>query len=117
MAASRIRRWRPALTPLVLLGFLATLGSSLPAAVPDPSTAPVATVDGATITLGQVEDALLKKEGADGLTDWVQSHLAKLDWTKIKDSDVILAIGGISLTRKDLVLRILKPTASSSGFG
>jgi hypothetical protein len=118
MDTSRVILHRSACSSVLLLGVLAALvlAPASQAADADPSSAPVAIVDGVTITLGQVEDALLKKEGSDGLTDWVQSHLAKLDWSKIKDTDPILRIGGTTVTRRDLVLQLLKPTRDNGGY-
>ena len=124
-----VRRWchhaLPAALWLVatgtgLCGAQAPAADNAPGATSSPTDAaadaPVAVVNGTAITLRQVENALLKKEGSDGLTDWVQSHLAKLDWTKIKDSDIILSIAGINLTRRDLVMQLLKPADANGGY-
>ncbi len=101
--------------PLPTIAALALLLSACPrswaaAAEPsaDPTTIPVALIDGKPITLRQVEDALLKKEGSEQLEEWVHAHLEHIDWSKLSDDEVILAIGGTQLKRKELAVSLLK---------
>jgi hypothetical protein len=94
------------LASLTTLALAATLSAG---DAVDPAALPVATVDGKPISLRQVEDAMLKKEGTEAFEQWVHDHLAQIDWTKIDDATPIITIGGATLTRKQLALALLKP--------
>lgn len=62
----------------------------------------VAEVDGQPITLRQLEDALLRKEGADQAQKWLERRLESLDWASLADDDVLIELGGERLTRKQM---------------
>jgi hypothetical protein len=94
------------------LGGVATalaLVTSVHAEGVDPSTIPVAVVDGHAISLREVEDALLSKEGSEAFEDWVHEHLQKVDWSKVPDDEVIITIGPNKLTRRALAVALLRP--------
>ena len=76
-----------------------------PAAAASPT---VATVNGAALTLRDVENALLKKEGADLVEEWVHAQLEKLDFTSLKNDDVILSIGFNKITRQEIADGLLR---------
>lgn len=67
----------------------------------------VAEVDGQPITRRQLEDALLRKEGADLVQDLVQRRLDGLDWASLADADVLLELGGARITRRQLADHLL----------
>ncbi len=80
----------------------------------DPALLVVALVNGQPVTLRQVEDALLKKEGSDQLQDWVQSTFGKIDWLHIPDDYVILEVGGKKLHRRELAMQLLQKGAGDA---
>jgi hypothetical protein len=74
----------------------------------DPASTAVATVNGKVVALRAVEDAMLKKEGVEKVEEWVHAQLEHVDWSKVGDSDPILSIAGVALTRKQLAVALLK---------
>ncbi len=80
-----------------------------PVVPPKPLT--VATVNGVALTLRDIEDALLRKEGADLVEEWVHSQLQQLDFTKLKDDDTVLTIGFNKIGRRELADALLRKGA------
>ncbi|MBA3709612.1 MAG: peptidyl-prolyl cis-trans isomerase [Planctomycetes bacterium] len=74
----------------------------------DPEKLPVAMVNGQPVTLRAVEDALLRREGAEKIEEWVHGELDRIEWSRLSDDQPLLAIGSDTLTRKDLALALLK---------
>jgi len=103
---------RCALLGAVLYGS-AFVGFSLTAAerVPNPNPLAVATINGQALTLREVEDALLRKEGTDLIEEWVHDHLQKLDFAELKDDDIILSIGFNKIGRRELADALLRKGA------
>jgi hypothetical protein len=62
----------------------------------------VAEVDGRPITLRQVEDALLKQEGAELVADFLSKRMEMLDWASLADEDLLVQVGKVALTRRQL---------------
>ena len=91
---------RPML-PLLLASALLAADGPAPAPVVDQAPA-VALVDGKPITLRQVEDALLNKEGKEAVQSWVDQHLDRIAWERLKDEDPVLSIGFNRITRGEL---------------
>ena len=89
------------------------MGLSLRAEEPAPTLKPlaVATVNGQALTLREVEDALLRKEGTDLIEEWVHDHLQRLDFAALKDDDVILSIGFNKIGRRELADALLRKGA------
>lgn len=92
---------------MIRLAALLILGLALIAGEPSPSPA-VATIDGSPVTLRELEDVLLKKEGADLVEEWVHGQLQGLDFAKLQDDDVILAIGFNKITRREIADSLLR---------
>lgn len=90
--------------PLVLASALFA-AEVVPAPAPSPA---VATIDGSPVTLRELEDVLLKKEGADLVEEWVHGQLQGLDFAKLQEDDVILAIGFNKITRREIADSILR---------
>ncbi len=82
------------------------------ATAPVDPQAPVAAVDGVPVTLRQLEDALLEREGADLIEDLVHERLAKTPWLDLKDEDVLLEIAGMRLRRGLLAAQLLRQKAA-----
>ena len=68
----------------------------------------VAEVGTQAITIRDVEDALLKKEGREAMADWASKALDRVDFTAIHDTDVVLAIGFNKITRRELADALLR---------
>lgn len=100
--------------PNRLLAFLVLLPFALVAVEPVPvapvaSASPtVASVNGMPLTLRDVEDSLLRREGGELVEEWVHHQLETLDFTKLKDDDVILAIGFNKITRREIADSLLR---------
>jgi hypothetical protein len=72
---------------------------------------PVAEVDGRPITLRQVEDALLKQEGAELVQDFLANRLENMDWAGLADEDQLIQVGKVTLTRRQLADILLRKGA------
>ncbi len=92
---------------ILALGMAALVAGDAPS---DPQ-APIASVDGVPLTLRQLEDALLEREGADLIEDLVHERLAKTAWAGLKDEDVVLEIAGVRLRRGLLAAQLLRQKA------
>jgi len=90
--------------------------SASAAAASDASTAtiPVAAVDGTPITIREVEDALLKQEGAEQVEKWVHEQLDGTDWANLQEDAVVLSINDVKITRRQLALALLKSRAGNA---
>jgi hypothetical protein len=84
------------------------------AAVADPATAAIATIDGHPLTLRQLADHALRQRGSDLLQEWAESTYAALDWGEVGDHQVVLAIGDKGITRRDLAVALLRKNASQA---
>ena len=80
------------------------------AAIVDGS-APVAKINGEAITLRDLEDALLKKEGVEQVQDLMTRQLATTDWATLKDNDVIVATSTWRLSRVMTAAQLLRNKA------
>ncbi len=68
----------------------------------------IARVGAVEITLPQLTQALLKREGSDALLNWVQGHLDGLAWEELNDDAVVMAVGGHQLKKRELALMLVK---------
>ncbi len=68
----------------------------------------IARVGAADITLPQLTQALLKREGSDALLNWVQGHLDGLAWEELSDDAVVMAVGGHQLRKRELATMLIK---------
>ena len=68
----------------------------------------IATIDGKPLTLRELENTLLRREGADLVEEWVHHQLDGMDFTKLQDEDVILAIGFNKITRREIADSLLR---------
>lgn len=84
-----------------------------PAASPpsDSGSAPVAKINGEAITLRELEDTLLKKEGVEQVQDLMTRQLAITDWAALKDNDVIVATSTWRLSRVMTAAQLLRNKA------
>ncbi|MFM2091740.1 MAG: hypothetical protein RLZZ127_2229 [Planctomycetota bacterium] len=92
----------PRIPALILL--MAAVAGADP--VPSAST-PVVVVGGEAIAVGELEDTLLQREGTDQLGSWLREALAAVDWRRLPDDAPVVAIGGRTLTRRQLALDLL----------
>jgi hypothetical protein len=93
---------------LIALASRVSAADVAPPALPAPTSPTVATVNGVPLTLRNLEDALLKKEGADLVEEWVHGQLEHLDFTSLKDDDIILSIGFNKITRQEIADGLLR---------
>lgn len=77
----------------------------------DGGSAPVARINGEAVTLRELEDALLKKEGVEQVQDLMTRQLATTDWAALKDHDVIVATSTWRLTRVMTAAQLLRNKA------
>ncbi|MHC5067201.1 MAG: hypothetical protein ACYTF0_01300 [Planctomycetota bacterium] len=76
---------------------------ALPAADPV-----VVAINGEALTLRQLEDELLRREGVERLERLVIERLATVDWAALADDDEIVRIGGVGLTRGQVAAELLR---------
>ncbi len=116
-----LRRLRPvaALAAAVLVGSLATCAETSQAPAPAPTPAapptaastlaePVALIDGKPLTLRDVEDALLKKEGVEQVEELMHQQLGRVDWAALRDDSVVVQVADWRLTRGLLAVQLLR---------
>lgn len=91
-------------------GLIAAVEPVNPGPVPAPAVVSptVATVNGVPLTLREIENSLLKKEGSDLVEEWVHHQLENLDFTKLQEDDVILSIGFNKITRREIADSLLR---------
>ncbi len=77
------------------------------AAEAESTAIPVVTVDGTKITLRELEDALLKKEGSEQVEDAVHHLLDLTNWSKLRDDDLIVATAFGKVKRREVALHLL----------
>lgn len=77
----------------------------------DSGSAPVAKINGEVITLRELEDTLLKKEGVEQVQDLMTRQLAVTDWAALKDNDVIVATSTWRLSRVMTAAQLLRTKA------
>jgi hypothetical protein len=68
----------------------------------------VASVNGHDITLRALEDALLKKEGAEQVEDAVHHLLDRTNWSRLHDDDLIVATAMGQVKRREVALHLLR---------
>ncbi|MEK7414085.1 MAG: hypothetical protein AAB263_12290 [Planctomycetota bacterium] len=93
------------LAALLLATSVVCAGEALP---PDA----VARVNGQVISLRQLTGELLRREGADVVLQWVQTHLEGLDWNALSDNDVVMTVAGHTLRKCDLSQMVLRDKAA-----
>jgi hypothetical protein len=91
---------RPLFSLLLAAGLLAA------EAGPSAST-PVVVVGGEPITVRELEDSLLAREGSDQLHTWLREALDGIDWRRLPDDAPVVTIGSRTLTRRQLALDLL----------
>ena len=91
--------------PLLALALAAVLLAGEAQPLPAGVIARVGTVD---LTLAQLSSALLKREGADALIQWIGGHLDSLAWDDLADDAVVMAVGGHQLRKRELAAMLLK---------
>jgi hypothetical protein len=79
-----------------------------PAADAQDQSVPVATVNGEEVSLRALEDALLKKEGAEQVEDAVHHLLERTNWSLLKDDDLIVATAMGQVKRREVALHLLR---------
>lgn len=93
---------------MIRLALLAAAALTIATASLSAAEPVVAEVDGEPITLRQLEDALLRKEGADNAQEWLQRRLEGIDWASLADDDVLIELAGNRLTRKQVASALVK---------
>ncbi len=103
----------------VLAVALLVIASLLPAVEPAPLPAvspvvspvvspTVATINGLPLTLREVENSMLRREGGELVEEWVHHQLEGLDFATLQDQDVILSIGFNKITRREIADSLLR---------
>lgn len=69
---------------------------------------PVAWIEDRPVRLIDLENELLRKEGADALRHLVSLQLERIPWSRLSDDDVILAMGNWQVPRVLLVSELLE---------
>lgn len=82
--------------------------------VDDAGAAPVAIIDGNPITLREVEDTLLKKEGVQELMNMLDDQLKRTNWEALRDRDIIVQINSWPVSRLTVAAILLKQKADSA---
>ncbi len=100
-------RKRGCLWLLLLLILGALPGPEVPRTI-DPASATVATINGQPLSLKDVEDALLRKEGIEQAQKLLAEVIKATDWTTLKDDEVVLVVSGRSITKRDVVLSLIR---------
>jgi len=93
---------------LLLCSLLAYFSVALSAGeAPDPRRQPIATVDGEIITLGRLEDELLRREGSELLAELAGQALQTIEWRGLAADAVVLTLPGGSLSRAAMVAQLM----------
>ncbi len=71
------------------------------------ASTPVVVVGGEPITVRDLEDNLLAREGTDQLHTWLREALDDVDWRRLPDDAPVVTIGRRTLTRRQLALDLL----------
>ena len=74
----------------------------------DPGSATVAVINGQPLSLKDVEDAMLRKEGIEQAQKLLAEIIKATDWTTLKDDEVVLMVAGRSITKRDVVLSLIR---------
>ena len=94
---------------------LSSAAGSTPAlGVDDTGAEPVALVDGHPITIRQVEDTLLKKEGVEQLIGMLDESLKQTNWAALRDHDILAQINSWRVTRISVAAPLIKEKADSA---
>jgi hypothetical protein len=75
------------------------------------TTIAVAKVNGEELSLRDLEDALLKKEGAEQVEDAVHKLLDLTNWSKLHDDDLIVATAFGQVKRRQIAIHLLSEKA------
>lgn len=120
---------RPLFAPVAIAANTITAssvaGGPVPAAKSDQSTktpagasnagaAPVAVVDGHTITLREVENVLLKQEGVQQLMTMLEEEFKRTDWDRLGDRDILVQTNGWRVNRVSVAAQLLKQKAGDA---
>lgn len=74
----------------------------------DPTQATaVARVNNEAVTLHALETELMSQEGADQIERMIREHLKTIDWSKLKDDDIVANIYGLEIPRVWLASKLL----------
>lgn len=96
----------PRLCAAALVAMLASfLGAGEAAPLP-PDV--VARIGERVITLRELENEMLRREGADAVLQWVQGHLEGMNWGELPDDAVVMSVGGHQLRRRELTASMLR---------
>ena len=88
--------------------------STPPLGVDDTGAEPVAVVDGHPITIRQVEDTLLKKEGVEQLVSMLDTSLKQTNWAALRDHDILAQINSWRVTRISVAAQLIKEKADDA---
>jgi hypothetical protein len=80
----------------------------------DSSSATVANVNGVPITLREVENALLRKEGVEQLMTMLEEHFKHTNWDDVQDRDIMVQTQNWRLTRLGVAAQLLKQKAGDA---
>jgi hypothetical protein len=92
-------------TALATLGLMLFLSAT--AFSDDVGEKPVVLVNGEPITLREVEDEMLSKEGAEKIEELVHAELEHMKWNALKDTDTLVSMANWRLSRGSLVAQML----------
>lgn len=76
-----------------------------PAALPPDA---VARVGERTILQRDLENEMLRREGAEAVMQWVQGHLDGIAWSELSDDAVVMSVGGHEIRRRELASTLLR---------
>jgi hypothetical protein len=85
-----------------------------PLSVDDTGAEPVAVIDGHPITIRQVEDTLLKKEGVEQLVSMLDESLKQTNWATLRDHDILAQINSWRVTRISVAAQLIKEKAEAA---
>lgn len=96
-----------------LLLFMLVLTGLIAAEAVDPRRQAVATVAGEAITLGHLEDELLRREGGELLSELAGQALQTVAWSGLADSAVVLTLPAGNISRAELVAQLMPKHGAS----
>ena len=87
--------------------FCVVFASVIAGEAPDPRRQPIATVSGEVITLGRLEDELLRREGGELLDELASQALQTVEWRGLAANAVVLTLPGGSISRAAMVAQLM----------
>lgn len=69
---------------------------------------PVVTVNGEDLTLRELENELLQREGVERVLALVERHLKAVDWDALGDDEVLVHVPGLDVTRRQVAAVLLE---------